>query len=468
MEPYREALTDTKYGSLWLDQDDRPEPLAPLTKDENCQLLIVGGGFTGLWAALQAKERMPDCDIILIESTAIGDGASGRNGGMLHASLTHGANNADHHFPGEKDRIGQLGRRNLKELLESLERYGIDARYENVGSMTVATDESQVASLRGAYTRRKAAGADVVWFDQDEIQQAVNSPTYQAGLWSRGGQDGLVDPARLCWGLKAAALSLGVRVFEDTPLMSVSPEGTGMRAVCAHGTVHSDKILVATNAFPSPFRPIRKSVIPIWDYQLATEPLTPAQLAAIRWGETRHAVSNEVEMFHYYRMTQDNRITWGGGGSVCYYYGSRTDPGVADDRGRFERLSKEFFETFPQLEGLRFSHRWGGIIASSTRFCMVPGVAYDSRVSWAVGYTGLGVGASRFGARVGLELLGYQPSEILDLQFVRKRALNWPPEPLRWAGVTLTRHAMANADAHGGKRGLWLKLLDRLHVGFAC
>jgi glycine/D-amino acid oxidase-like deaminating enzyme len=402
--PHLEALANTKYGSLWLDQDVRPESLAHLAKDETCQLLIVGGGFTGLWAALQAKERMPDCDVILIESTTIGDGASGRNGGMLHASLTHGANNADHHFPGERDRIIELGRRNLKELLESLERYGIDAQYENVGSMSVATDESQATSLRRAYARRIASGADVVWFDQDAVRQEVNSPTYLGGLWSRGGQDGIVDPARLCWGLKAAVLSLGVQMFEGTPLLSISPDGTGMRASCAHGAVRSEKILMATNAFPSPLEPIRKSVIPVWDYQLATEPLTQAQLAAIRWGETRHSLSNEAEMFHYYRMTQDNRITWGGGGSVCYYYGGRTGPGVADPRGRFERLSKEFFETFPQLEGVRFSHRWGGIIATSTRFCMVPGVAYDNRVSWAVGYTGARRGSKPIRSKGGVRV----------------------------------------------------------------
>ena len=468
MESYLKALADTKYGSLWLDQDIRPEPLSPLATDEKCQLLIVGGGFTGLWAALQAKERMPDSDIIVIESTFIGNGASGRNGGMLHAALAHGENNADYHFPGEKDRIKQLGQRNLKEFIESLERYNINARYEKVGSMTVATNESQVAAIRENYEEKKAAGSDVVWFDQDEVRREVNSPTYLAGLWFRGGQDGIIDPARLCWGLKETIFSLGVRIFEGTPLLSISPEGTGMQAHCANGTIRSEKILMGTNAFPSLLSPIRKSIIPVWDYQLATERLTPAQLAAIRWGETRHSLSNEANMFHYYRMTQDNRITWGGGGSVCYYYDSRTDQGVADDRGRFECLSKEFFETFPQLEGLRFSHRWSGIIASSTRFCMVPGTAYDRRVSWAVGYTGLGVGASRFGARVGLELLGYQPSDILDMQFVNKKALNWPPEPLRWAGITLTRHAMSKADANGGKRGLWLKLLDRLHLGFAC
>ncbi len=468
MKQHVEALAHSKYASPWLDQDIRPEPLAPLSKDEKCQLLIVGGGFTGLWAALQAKERMPELDVILIESTFVGNGASGRNGGMLHAALAHGETNTDYHFPGEKQRIGDLGNRNLAELLETLGRYDIDARYEKVGSLTVATNESQAADLRQSFDRGTAAGGDVVWFDRDAIRQEVNSPTYLAGLWSRGGQDGIVDPARLCWGLREAVLSLDVRIFEGTSLLGITSDGADMQARCANGIIRSEKILLGTNAFRSPLSPIRKSIIPVWDYQLATEPLTPAQLAAIRWGDSRHSICNNANMFHYYRMTKDNRITWGGGGSVCYYYGSRTDQSVADDRGRFEGLSKDFFETFPQLEGIRFTHRWSGIIASSTRFCMVPGVAYDGRVSWAVGYTGLGVGATRFGARIGLELLGYQASNIVDMQFVRNRVLNWPPEPLRWAGVTMTRHAMSRADDNGGRRGPWLKLLDRLHLGFAC
>jgi glycine/D-amino acid oxidase-like deaminating enzyme len=205
----------------------------------------------------------------------------------------------------------------------------------------------------------------------------------------------------------------------------------------------------------------------VWDYQLATEPLSSTQRELVGWKKP-YSVSDVDHMFHYYRMTRDHRITWGGGGSVCYYYGSRTDPGVADPRERFERLSQTFFHTFPQLAGIKFTHRWGGIIASSTRYCVVPGVAYDGRVSWAVGYTGLGVGASRFGARIGLELLGYQTSDILDLEFVRKKAMNWPPEPLRWFGVTMTRRGMMKADRNGGRLGPWMKLMDRLNLGFAC
>lgn len=468
MEPHVAALAESVHRPVWFDSGDMPEVLAPLKGDESCQLLIVGGGFTGLWGALQAKERQPDLDIILVEQTFVGDGASGRNGGFLSSSLTHGETNADYHFPGEKDRLYELGQENLKGFVESLERYNIDAEYEKVGITTVATNEAMTGQMRNQYEAEKEAGGDVVWFDRDDMRREVNSPTYMAGLWRRDGQDGVVNPAKLCWGLKETILSLGVRIFENTAVTGVAPEGEGMRTTCAGGSVKSNKILMATNAFPNPMSQINKSIIPVWDYQIATEPLNEEQLAAIGWGDSRHALSNEANMFHYYRMTKDNRITWGGGGSVCYYYGSRTDQGVADVTARFEKLAEEFLQTFPQLQGVKFSHRWSGIIASSTRFCMVPGVAFDGRVSWAVGYTGLGVGATRFGARVGLELLGYGASDVIDMIFIKKRAMNWFPEPLRWIGVTLTRRALTKADANGGKRGLWLKLLDFFNMGFAC
>jgi len=468
MPSHIDALKGSIYQPVWYDDSGKPDPVAPLESDARCQLLIVGGGFTGLWAALQAKERMPDLDIILVEQTTIGDGASGRNGGFLEATLTHGATNADYHFPGEKQRLHELGEQNLREFLETLERYQIDAQYEKTGVMSVATDAAMVPELREQYEAEKAAGSDVLWYDQDGIREQVNSPTYLAGLWRRDGQNGVVHPGRLCWGLKKTILSLGVRIFENTPVRDLNPEGDGMRTTCEGGTIRSDNVLLATNAFRSSMAQIRKQVVPVWDYQIATEPLNEEQLAAIGWGKSRHAMSDEVNMFHYYRLTKDNRITWGGGGSVCYYYGGRTDHGVADDRGRFEKLAKEFLETFPQLEGVKFTHRWSGIIATSTRFCMVPGTAHDGRVAWSVGYTGLGVGATRFGARIGLELLGYQPSDVLDMKFVKRKAINWFPEPIRWIGITLTQYELTRADRNGGKRGLWLKLLDSLNMGFAC
>lgn len=469
MKQHLDALKDSKYCPLWHDQDIRPETLPALSVNTSCELLIVGGGFTGLWAALQAKERQPDADIILIEKTTISDGASGRNGGFLSSSLAHGETNTDHQFPGEADQLHQLGQQNLKEFIETLERYNIDARYEKVGETSVATDQASVDALRATYESEKAKGEDVVWFNQEEMQAQVNSPTYLAGLWYRGGQDGVVDPARLCWGLKRVILELGVRIYEKTPLTSLKKLGQDkMEVTCSDFKIISDKVLMATNAYRNPIGQARRSIIPVWDYQIATEPLNQEQLDSIGWHKSRHALSNHANMFHYYRFTKDNRITWGGGGAVRYYFNNGIDQSYADIPERFAQLSQEFFETFPQLKGIKFSHRWSGIIATSTRFCVVPGVAYDGRVAWAIGYTGLGVGASRFGARIGIELLGYKPSEILDMQFVKKKPIPWAPEPLRWVGVYLTHKALEKADANGGKRGLWLKLLDMLNLGFTC
>ena len=471
MEKHLEALKDAVARPLWHDPDIMPEPLAALSCDEKCELLIVGGGFTALWAAMQAKERKPDTDIILIEQTFIGDGASGRCGGFISSTLAHGETNTDYRFPEEAERLAELGIQNMKELLETLERYDIDARYEKTGEMYVALNPASASEIHAQYQIAKAEGEDVVWFDQDAVREQVNSPMVYAGVWERGGQDGVVDPARLCWGLKDVLVNqLGVRVFEGTRLLGVEPEGKEtMRATCEGGVIHSDKVLMATNAYTSTIGKIRRSVIPVWDYQIATESLTDEQLDRIAWGKkSRHAMADAVNMFHYFRLTKDNRITWGGGGAVRYYFNNGIDKKLMDAPDCYEQLAKEFFEMFPQLDDVKFSHQWGGIIATSTRFCMVPGVMHDGRLAWSVGYTGHGVGASRFGARIGLELLGYEPSDVIKMQFVTKKSLPWAPEPFRWLGVRLTQRALIKADRNNGKRGLWLKLLDRLGLGFTC
>ncbi|MEH6651656.1 MAG: FAD-dependent oxidoreductase [Motiliproteus sp.] len=467
---YLEALKHAKAQPLWHDPEVMPQMQAPLSGDKSCQLLIVGGGFTGLWAAMQAKERMPNADIILIEQTFVGDGASGRCGGFLSTSLAHGETNTEHRFPGEAEQLEQLGSQNMKELLETLERYNIDAHYEKSGEMTVAVDPESAIQMRQEYEEEKAQGGEVVWFDKDQVREQVNSPTFFGGLWHNGGQDGVIDPARLCWGLKEVLLNqLGVRIFEGTKLLKIEPVGaTGMKATCEGGIIHSAKVLMATNAFTSMVGQIRRSVIPVWDYQVATEPLTEEQLERIGWGKSRHALSDYRNMFHYFRITKDNRITYGGGGAVRYYFNRGIDKKLADAPARYEQLAKEFFETFPQLDDVKLSNKWGGIIATSTRFCMVPGAAYDGRMAWSVGYTGHGVGASRFGARIGIELLGYQPSEILKMKFVTEKTLPWAPEPFRWFGVRFTQNALVKADKNGGKRGLWLKFLDKLGLGFTC
>lgn len=462
------ALEPAVLGPVWHDPEFMPQSLPALDSDKRCQLLIVGGGFTGLWSALMAIEQNPDLDIILIEKSFIGDSASGRCGGFIQHYLAHGDVNAEQRFPDEAERLDQLGRQNLQQLIETLDRLGIDANYEKSGRMMVAMSPSGAEQLNKEYLTAKESGRNVIWFDRESVREQVNSPIIHAGLWNRDSENGVIDPARLCWGLRDALISRGVRIFEQTEFLNLNIDTNGGSVSrCIGGRIKSDKVLFATNAYPNPIAPLRRSVIPVWDYQLATEPLTDEQMERIGWHRTRHALVNQKNMFHYFRLTADNRITWGGGGAIRYYFNRGTDRQFENADECYRQLAKEFFEMFPQLEDVKFSHKWGGIIASSTRFCMVPGTAFEGRVAWCVGYTGLGVGASRFGARVALEHLGYLPNTVLNMKFISSGTTGWAPEPIRWLGVRMTQRALIKADRNNGKRGLWLKILDKLNLGFS-
>jgi glycine/D-amino acid oxidase-like deaminating enzyme len=234
--------------------------------------------------------------------------------------------------------------------------------------------------------------------------------------------------------------------------------------VTPDGVVRSERVVIATNAYPGPVRHPRRYVIPVYDHVLMTEPLSSEQLASIGWKD-RDGIGDVSNQFHYYRLSEDDRILWGGY-DATYHFNNGLEPQHDQSDQTHGMLAEHFFETFPQLEGVRFSHRWGGPIGTTTRFTATWGIAHDGRLAWVAGYTGLGVGASRFGARVALDLVYGQTTERTELEMVRKKPFPFPPEPLRWAGVEMTRSALQRADGREGKRGLWLDLLDRFGVGF--
>jgi glycine/D-amino acid oxidase-like deaminating enzyme len=221
---------------------------------------------------------------------------------------------------------------------------------------------------------------------------------------------------------------------------------------------------MATSAYPPLVPAVKRYVAPVYDYALMTEPLSGAQRADIGWSH-RQGISDMGNQFHYYRPTADGRILFGGYDAV-YRCGGDVGPHRDDDDATFGTLSQHFFSTFPQLEGLRFSHRWGGAIDTCSRFSVFFGRAHGGRLVYALGYTGLGVGATRFGARVALDLLDGRATAATGLKMVRRRPVPFPPEPLRSAVIQLTRNRLAAADRNDGRRGVWLRTLDRLGLGF--
>ena len=462
------ALAEAEPTPFWLQDPARPEPYPSLVETTACDLAVIGGGYTGLWTALLAKERDPSLDVVLLDADLVGEAASGRNGGFCAASLTHGLWNGMERWPRQIKTLERLGKENLAEIASAVDRYGIDCEFEFTGELKVATEQWQLPELEEEAGHGAALGHDMRLLDRDEMRAEVDSPTYLGGLWDVDGA-AMLHPSKLAWGLREACAALGVRIYERTPVTSMEGDRGGILLRAPYGRIRARKVALGTGAFPPLLKRLKHYLVPVYDYALMTEPLSEERMASLGWGN-RQGLSDAANQFHYYRLTSDNRILWGGYDAI-YHFRNGVRAELESRPETFARLSEHFFRTYPQLEGVNFTHRWGGVIDTCSRFCAFYGKAMGGRLAYAVGYTGLGVGATRFGAEVMLDHLEVGPAtdgraERLGLAMVTGKPLPFPPEPFRFGAIQLTRWSIARADANQGRRNLWLRTLDRFGLGF--
>lgn len=450
------SLAASSFGSMWLDMV-RPE-YPPLPGSITCDLLVVGGGYAGLWTALHAAQRNPDRRIVLIDARRIGWAASGRNGGFVEASITHGSENGKTRWPNEIDRLEAMGLENLDGMQAEIERLGLDVEWQRTGMLDVATEPHQVAWLQ-----ESAATGDGRFLDEDAVRSEVRSPTYLAGL-QYSDRCAIVHPAKLVFELARACREAGVTIYEHTNATSLESSPASIEVGTGGGVITARQVVLATNVFPHLLRRNRWHTVPVYDYVLATEPLTGDQLRSIGW-QNRQGIGDAANQFHYYRLTEDDRIVFGGYDAL-YHFGRRVDDRYEERPDVYRKLAAHFFLTFPQLEDVRFSHRWAGPIDTNTRFCAHWGLARDGRVAYVNGFTGLGVGASRFAADVCLDLLSGVPTLRTELEMVRDKPLPFPPEPLASIGIQATRWSLDRADHAAGHRNVLLRTMDALGLGF--
>lgn len=457
------AIADADHIPFWLDDPARPSPEPELTKDISTDLLIIGAGFTGLWTALLAQEENPGRHVVILEAGEVATGASGRNGGFMDASITHGLRNGVARWPQEFPILLALGMKNLDEIETTIRRLGIECDYLRTGDIGMASEAYQIAELKEEMELGARYNIRSEFYDRDRVEQIVKSPFFIAGL-NFPDHAALVNPAQLAWGLRRACIERGVQIYENSPVTKLEEGNNHILARAKHGSVRASRVALATNAFPPLLRRLSHYVVPVYDYVLVTEPLTPAQRESIDW-QGREGLSDASHQFHYTRTTADGRILWGGYDAI-YYWNNGFGSHLENDQGSFARLAEHFFQVFPQLEGVRFSHAWGGAIDTCSRFSPFWGVAHHGKTAYAMGYTRLGVGASRFGARVILDLLDGCKSERTGLEMVRTKPLPFPPEPLRSLGIRLSRWSMAQADNNEGRENLWLRAMNWLGLGF--
>jgi glycine/D-amino acid oxidase-like deaminating enzyme len=452
-----QALSGTTFDTYWLDSLGPDDDEASLEEDITCDLLIVGGGFCGLWGAIQAREQNSSRNIVLIEARSVANGASGRPAAIMSTSVMHGIHNTERMFPGEVAELEEFGRENMDGFRQTIGKYNIDCDIEWGGEMTVSIGDQGLKDIEEEYQLYKNYGHDAHMLDKEQVQSEVHSPIFHAAVWSKS-RSGTVHPGKLVRGLKRVALELGVKIFENTPHLSNELSAGKIQVKTPRATIEAKRILLATNAWAVGHRKIKTRVAAIRDRIVMTEPLTPEQMEKVGW-KNRQGIYDTRTQLNYMRLTADNRILFGG--RLNYFFGNNTDPAYDKTPDPYLRLLKSFYRTFPQLKGeIRFSHAWSGPIGLTTRMAVHYQKYHDGKMVYAGGYSGFGVTATRFGARVGLAVLdGFDIPET-RMSFAKTLPNYIPPEPFRWIGAKITMYALDTVDEKGGWRILWVKMVQ--------
>jgi glycine/D-amino acid oxidase-like deaminating enzyme len=452
-------------GCFWLaDLPARPARPA-LAGEQRADIAIVGGGFTGLWTALFLKELAPEKEIVLLEGERIAYGASGRNAGQIGETFDHSHTLAIQHFgEDEARRLAQLARQNLDEMEAFLEREAIDAEFSRVGQLVLALTKAHTMDVEVALASARQLGIDD-WriLDGAETHERLGSPLPLCALFAP--KAATVHPAKLASGLARVAESKGVRILEHSAVVEIEAAGSDLSLSMRSGTLRAARAVLATNAYSHLVAPrLARRFLPLYDYVIASEPLTPSQKAAIRW-QGREGVTDFRSFFNYSRLTADHRVVWGSSEAV-YYRGNGVGPQHDHAPAVYAALEASFVRFFPDLAAVRFPYRWGGPIAATTRFTPFFGSLHGGRLLYGLGYTGHGVGTTRVAGRLLAHLAIEKRSELAELALVRKPPFPYPPGPLRpWAIAAVTR-ALRKVD-DGGSPGFLLRVLDRLGIGFS-
>jgi glycine/D-amino acid oxidase-like deaminating enzyme len=440
-------------SSYWLAKERR-EPAPPLSGRREADVAIVGAGFTGLWTSLHLKRLDPRREIVVLEQESVGYGATGRNAGILPESIDHSHELGVAHFGrAEAARLAVLGRDNVTEMLAFVASRGIECDLERTGRLQVALSPSRVPGLRAALECARSLGlSGHRLLDAAETRAEIHCDRYQGALFDPGAV--LLDPVRLATGLKREAEKAGTVLCEHTRVTGFERKRGGVRLRTPDGEVLARRAVLATNAYTHHLLPrLRFRFLPLYDYVLASEPLSADQRAILGWRH-RQGVTDTRAFFKYYRLTADD------------HPGSRVEARFDHSETQFRALRQSFSRHFPGLADLRFPYAWGGPIDATTRFTPFFGTAASGRVLYGLGFTGHGLGTTHLAGKVLAHMALDEPSELLSLDLVRRKPLPYPPEPLRAWGVAAVTRELRRVDA-GDRRGLLLRLLDAMGIGLS-
>lgn len=452
---------------LWHESLGARTPSPPARGHLTADVVVVGAGYTGLWAAYQLTRSDPTLAVVVLEASDLAFGASGRNGGfamtLLDFDLRRFASNWGDDAAAHAHRAVA---RSVTEIDRTVSDEGIDADLEATGLLRVASSPAQLVRIEHERATADRLGLEGFrLLDADRTRDLLDSPSYLGGLLED--HCAIVNPAKLVVGLAEVVRSRGVRLHEGSPVVDLAEDHAGVVATTPHATVRADTAILATNAWTHRFAQARSQSVPLYTYVTVTEPLSDAQWDRIGW-RGRQGVEDARNYVHYFRPTADGRVLWGGTDAV-YRYGGPISPRRDRHERIRRRLEREFLATFPQLGDVRFTHHWGGPIAITSRFVPRIGRFDGGRIHYAFGYSGHGVAPAHTAGRILRDLVLGRDTDDTAVCFVDQPQPTFPPEPLTWIGAELTRQLLRRQDRGmdagrdaGEVDPLLLRILDRL------
>jgi glycine/D-amino acid oxidase-like deaminating enzyme len=430
------GVRHTRYG-WWLEEAGPVDPTPPLEGHTSADVVVVGGGYLGLWTAWQLKTLEPETDVIVLEAALAGHGPSGRNGGFVSTLWDD--------LPILRDRVGdaralevvRASERGVHGIGEWCDGEGVDAWYRAAPTLYVATSEAQLGSFDDAIEACAAVGAaeEIRPIDAAELDGRC-AAGFLGGAIVR--TSATVQPAHLALGLRDRVLAAGVRLHERTPVQRLSPQAT---FITPRGHVRAGAAVLAVNSATAGFPGFRLAHAVASSHMVLTEPV-PEVLEELGWtgGEP---IADGRTLLHYLRTTRDGRIAFGWGGGRMGV-GARRLARLEVDPKAARTAGGDLVRFFPQLRGRRLTHAWGGPIDVSPTH--LPIFGSRGRVHHGFGFTGNGVGPSYLGGEILARLALDRRDELTRLAIVDPERKLMPPEPFRWAGGSVIRAALVRAD----------------------
>ncbi len=433
--------------SFWLQEalaHDPGEPCPPLETKFAADVCIVGGGFAGLWTAVELSARAPAMRIALVERDICGGGASGRNGGFVSSSWWDLAGHVGLFGATEGLRYATA----VSDEVEAAERWclehGVDACYHREGVVGVRTGRWQeavsgegpgdVCARLGEPDRFRALTAD-------ECRAYADSPRVTSGSFGR--DSAICQPARLARGLRRVALERGVRIFERTPVRRLEPGQPGVVRT-QDGAVRADQVVLTIGSWAGSWPGLRTSVGVIADYMVVTEPI-PDRLREIGWTSNVGLVDGR-DLLYYLRPTDDHRVAIGGGATGVAFAGRGDSRAVTHDRRISDAAARGLEWLFPQLEGVRYTHAWGGPIDMTPSFTPLYRTLPPGNVHAGLGFSGHGLSQTKLGGRILAATVLGEEDEYTSLPVNGRQIARMPPEPLRWPAVRAAAWALRSGD----------------------